>query len=330
MNESKLISVIIPVYNCENYLDKCLRSVLSQTYENLEVLLIDDGSSDSSPEICDKDSEQDARVKAFHIKNGGVSNARNFGMSQANGDYIAFVDSDDYIMTDMYEKLLSKASETNSDMVFCRYQKVSDDGSITEENHGLEEFIKEQDLSVFIVHTKNLVMGSSCRILYKKSFVDSLKFNSDLILGEDLLFVLELLTSTKNIAYVPNVLYNYYYNNNVNYRKYVSNPRYLSSQELLAAKIAALLEKSNRCDLARYMNWHIYSSTVKTALLSENYKAVIKQIKSNRFWQSLNNQKNYISYKKLNRLSSRRKKVGDFFIRHNLFSLYQFTTKLRG
>ena len=103
---SDLISIVVPVYNCEKYLNKCVQSLLTQTYQNIEVILVDDGSTDSSPEMCDSYAASDGRVKVMHIRNDGVAVARKKGYSAANGDYIAFLDGDDWAESDMYEHLL--------------------------------------------------------------------------------------------------------------------------------------------------------------------------------------------------------------------------------
>ena len=100
----KLISVIVPIYNVEKYLTKCIESIINQTYKNLEIILVDDGSPDKSPIICDEYAKKDNRIKVIHKKNGGLSDARNYGMSLATGEYISFIDSDDYIDEEMYEK----------------------------------------------------------------------------------------------------------------------------------------------------------------------------------------------------------------------------------
>ena len=99
----ELISVIVPVYNVESYLEKCIESIQNQSYKSLEIILVNDGSTDSSGDICDKYAAHDKRIKVIHKKNGGLSSARNAGLEVANGDYIAFVDSDDYIEITMYE-----------------------------------------------------------------------------------------------------------------------------------------------------------------------------------------------------------------------------------
>ena len=103
----KKISVIVPIYNTEKYLKRCFDSILSSTYENLEVILVDDGSPDNSGKICDEYAARDSRIRVIHKKNGGLSSARNAGLDIATGDYVTFVDSDDYIASDIYEKLVA-------------------------------------------------------------------------------------------------------------------------------------------------------------------------------------------------------------------------------
>jgi len=118
-----MISIIVPVYKVEAYLSKCIESILTQTFDDFELLLIDDGSPDSCGEICEKYAGKDSRIQAIHIKNRGLSGARNYGIERASGDYLSFVDSDDWIESDMIENLYSVAVKTDADMVFCGYSK---------------------------------------------------------------------------------------------------------------------------------------------------------------------------------------------------------------
>lgn len=129
---SAKISVIVPVYKVEPYLSRCLDSIINQTYRNLEIILVDDGSPDHCGEICDEYARQDSRIRVIHKSNGGLSDARNHGIDVATGDYIAFVDSDDYVTTDMYEKMLARLEFDNSDMVVCNYYRF-DEGSVPPE-----------------------------------------------------------------------------------------------------------------------------------------------------------------------------------------------------
>ncbi|WP_455537609.1 glycosyltransferase [Terrisporobacter sp.] len=122
-----LISVIVPVYNAEKYLDKCIQSIINQKYSNLEIILVDDGSEDNSLNLCKKYSESDERIKLIHKINGGVSTARNIGIEMAKGDFIAFVDSDDFIDENMYYNMMKKASEYECDVVMCDCYKIDND-----------------------------------------------------------------------------------------------------------------------------------------------------------------------------------------------------------
>ena len=127
MNEADLISVIVPVYKVEAYLDRCIASIVNQTYKNIEIILIDDGSPDNSPSICDMWSEMDPRIKVIHKSNGGLSDARNTGINAANGEYVAFVDSDDWIAPKMLERLLYAVKQYNADISACTVKMIWDD-----------------------------------------------------------------------------------------------------------------------------------------------------------------------------------------------------------
>lgn len=110
---NKLITVIVPVYNVAKYLEKCVKSIQDQTYKSLEIILVDDGSTDSSGAICDKYATEDSRIRVIHKPNGGLSSARNAGLDAATGDYVGFIDSDDYIAPDFYESLLKISDKSN-------------------------------------------------------------------------------------------------------------------------------------------------------------------------------------------------------------------------
>ena len=120
----ELISIIVPVYNVEKYLEKCVDSIINQTYKNLEIILVDDGSKDSSGKLCDSLKEKDGRIKVIHKQNGGLSDARNAGLKIANGKYIGFVDSDDYIAKDMYQTLYSLSKKHNADISIVSYYEI--------------------------------------------------------------------------------------------------------------------------------------------------------------------------------------------------------------
>ena len=172
---SKLISVIIPVYNMEKYLKRCLDSVLKQTYSNLEIIVVDDGSIDNSGKICDEYSKKDNRIKVIHKENGGISDVRNVGIENATGDYIGFVDSDDYIAEDMFETLYNLSEENSADISIVSFYEmyngkligVRDDKSLTEMN-------KEEALKELLIDTN--IQSYMWNKLLKRELFENLKF----------------------------------------------------------------------------------------------------------------------------------------------------------
>lgn len=129
IKNEKLISVIIPVYNIEKYIFKCLSSVASQKYTNLEIIVVDDGSTDNSGEICDMFAAGDNRIKIIHQKNAGLSAARNAGIDASKGEYIGFIDGDDYIDKMMYYEMIHIIEQNDADMVICDYESVDENGN---------------------------------------------------------------------------------------------------------------------------------------------------------------------------------------------------------
>lgn len=322
-----MITVIIPIYNCEKYLERCLESVISQTYKNLEILLINDGSTDNSKKICDYYLCKDSRIKLINKENSGVSDTRNVGIKEAGGDYIAFVDADDFIEYDMYEKMLKKSVENNCDMVFCDYIEFNDKGIANSESISVNEFVKTRDLKYFIAgKNTDRLMGSIWRILFKKNVVENLRFNKDIILGEDLLFVLQALSNNKKISSVNEKLYHYYFQSSDNYKKYLNNPKYYKSQQLLTENIVRILRENNREDLAKCRAWETYLTTYKTALSVKDYRDRIRKLKKNVFYANLNTFENYNAYKKFNANIPINHKIRDFLIRHQLFLVYKSIT----
>ncbi len=123
----KLVSVIVPIYNVAEYLDKCVETIIGQTYKNIEIILVDDGSTDACPTMCDSYAERDSRIKVIHKRNGGLSDARNAGIEIASGEYFAFIDSDDYVAADFIETLLTVCEENSCKIAQCKSMSVTDD-----------------------------------------------------------------------------------------------------------------------------------------------------------------------------------------------------------
>lgn len=196
-----MISVIVPVYQCEKYLSKCINSILNQTYTELEIILIDDGSIDQSPEICDNFAGMDKRVRVIHQNNRGVSAARNYGLEIANGDYITFVDSDDYLEPDMYERMIEKAEKYTCDVVMCDCVKEFSNQSCIVYSHDIRggyynyEQLKHEYYPHLIMmeNVEYPATISNWLILFKKElnkvrYVEGVRFSEDLLFGAQLLY----------------------------------------------------------------------------------------------------------------------------------------------
>ncbi len=206
----KMISVIIPVYNSEKYLEKCLSSICNQTYKNLDIIVVDDGSIDKSPEICDKFKVEDTRVRVVHQENHGVSYSRNIGINMANGDYIGFVDSDDFIENDMYEFLLDNLIKHNANISICGSSNVYDNGKIINTmKKDIKLELNNNDALKYVF--KNGYFGTGmCNKLFEKKLLKSVCFNDSLSYGEELNVLVETIINSKKVYYDSSSKYYYY------------------------------------------------------------------------------------------------------------------------
>lgn len=177
-----LISVIIPVYNVEKYLHRCLDSVIAQTYQNLEIICVDDGSIDESGRICDQYAVRDARIKVIHQENQGLSAARNRGLDAAEGEYIAFVDSDDYILEGMYKKMLDKLLDYSVDLCVCQWQYEFSDGRQVVKRKNIDPTIYGCKSSLefarflYMGNYENGVVVAAWNKLYRRALLDKIRF----------------------------------------------------------------------------------------------------------------------------------------------------------
>ena len=171
----KLLSVIIPIYNVEPYLARCMESIVNQTYKNLEIIMVDDGSPDNCPELCDQWQRRDNRIRVIHKKNGGLSDARNMGLSIATGEYIAFVDSDDFVDLDMYRSMIDALERTGADISTCgRY--LYRNSKITEKHTSKKEVELDKIEAIDELLRGGLIEESSCDKVYKINLLDGVKF----------------------------------------------------------------------------------------------------------------------------------------------------------
>lgn len=205
------ISVIIPVYNCENELERCLLSVCGQTFSDIEILLINDGSSDQSGVICDSFAEKDPRIRVVHQKNSGVSAARNRGLDMASGTYIGFVDSDDYIEPNMYAHMYDKIRSSDSEIILCDpYVEKKGQPTVVD---SFEFFPESRQISKSEITPIQLryMAGSACRCLYRAELISAnhLRFNEALPLSEDRTFNIAAFGCAERLYYLRQPLYHY-------------------------------------------------------------------------------------------------------------------------
>lgn len=208
----KLVSIIVPVYNAERYLEECLDSIISQTYKRIEIILINDGSKDNSLCICNNYRKKDPRIKIIDKKNEGVSCARNDGLNIATGDYITFVDADDYIDETYVEKMVLCADEKGYDIVICGFE-VHNSVLVKNDNKALETFCngttKDAVLKAIISASTDRIFGYVWRTLFTKECILNIKFDSTVKISEDFMFLLMAINNSKTCGTICEELYHY-------------------------------------------------------------------------------------------------------------------------
>ena len=204
-----LISVIVPIYNVEKYLDRCVDSIINQTYKSLEIILVDDGSPDNCPQMCDDYAKKDSKIKVVHKENGGLSDARNVGMKVATGEYVSFIDSDDYISLDFYETLLQTMIDNDSDIVECSVVKFY-------ENEKFDEY--SDDLKVTNYETVDALDGLISENPFKQHVWNKLYKSSVALdipyavgkLNEDEFWTYQIFGKAKKVTRINKTMYYYF------------------------------------------------------------------------------------------------------------------------
>ncbi len=269
----KTVSVIIPVYNVEKYLAECVDSVLGQTYKNLEIILVDDGSTDTSGKMCDEYAEKDERVRVIHKKNGGLSSARNAGIEVCRGEYLCFLDSDDLYVPDAVRILLDKACAESADTVFFNAYSFADDayeGRITQGYGHKHDYKTDSGVQV----TKKLLENkefrySSCLIFINSSYLKgrNILFYEGII-NEDMLFTFKAMLCAETVGYIPDKLYH----------------RRVREMSIMTTKKTELSYKSSLsiyydlCELAK--NLHGEARAVTELYISQNAVRVFNKYKA--------------------------------------------------
>lgn len=226
MNE--LVSVVVPIYNVEQYLDRCINSIVNQTYNNLEILLIDDGSPDRCPEMCDEWAKKDNRIKVIHKENQGLGMARNTGIENATGDYICFFDSDDYVSEELINSCVEMMHKYHPDIVAYGFYRVEDKNTVKLiVPNTPKEFYSNEEIADFVLPNfigKDLNTGtdhkfvpSACSCLFDLNLIknSNIRFYSERqIISEDVYFMFHLFAFVKSFCVIPKPYYYYYKNSN--------------------------------------------------------------------------------------------------------------------
>lgn len=246
------VSIIVPCYKVEKYLDRCVESLVNQTLHNIEIILVDDGSPDSVGVMCDKWSEKDSRIKVIHKRNGGLGFARNSGIDAAIGEYVAFVDGDDYVDKEMYSRLWKETLSGDVDCVFCGFNNQSRKGVFVPRlevksreylcGSAVKDFMLDMIASGPTIPEERKYYMSVWHAIYKNSIIKNnhLAFPSEREIGsEDIPFQIDFLKTVSNMVYIPDALYYYCYNSGSLVSTYSSEKfeRYIKLRDLLRSKL---------------------------------------------------------------------------------------------
>lgn len=279
MIKMPLISVIVPVYKVEPYLSRCIDSILTQTFTDFELILIDDGSPDNCRKICDKYAKKDKRIQVIHKENGGLSSARNAGIDWvfANSDsqWLTFIDSDDWIHPQYLELLLFGATSTNTDICVCEYTKTTEFSDF--ENFNNANTQKTSPEKIFVNH--NVVAIIACCKLYKKSCFENIRYPLGKI-NEDQYTTYKILFEKKLISYLKVPLY-YYYTNPDSIMNSTWSPQRLDAIGAFEEQIAYFQKNGHRDALVKAKQnllWYI-ASQIKITKKTDNFKAYASQLK---------------------------------------------------
>lgn len=263
---NKLISIIMPVYNAEKYLNRSIESIMNQTYNNIEIILVNDGSTDNSLEICTNYQEKDNRIKLINQENKGVSFARNKGIDESTGDYIMFIDSDDYIEKNMIEDMVEKIIEDDIDLIISgiKMSYIKNGQVIQEEKYQLKDkmYTIEEMLNDILIDIDLICICGPCCKLYKTEIIKNnrIKFTNEFTMGEDTWYNLDYIDAcTGKVVTMSNIYYNYMRENPDSlFTKYHDD--YIKVTEKVYNKFLNLLErKSNSETIDRYEKNYIFN-----------------------------------------------------------------------
>lgn len=281
--EQPLITVAVTVYNIKDYLKRSIESVCNQTYKNLEILLVDDGSTDGSSLVCDAYAREDSRIRVIHKKNGGPSEARNVAIEQSKGDYIAFVDGDDWIDKDMYENMYLAIQKSGAELAICAYKEVSVNHIADPTNDTILYFDKDEALESFIREQQEVqIQNAAWNKLFKKELLKNLRFPVGK-LYEEIVFTTKLLHEAPKTVYLNQGYYNYVVDRVGSIMNTGVNARIFTDQIPLYYEKREYLKSIEREDLVNIHNFFFYKRLLLHFLelqknKPDNYKEFSKQI----------------------------------------------------
>ncbi|QBO59680.1 glycosyltransferase family 2 protein [Chryseobacterium salivictor] len=254
------ITIIVAVYNTEKYLHKCIESIINQTHQNLEIFLVDDGSTDASSAICDDYAKADKRIKVLHKTNGGQGSARNLALEAATGEWIGFVDSDDWIDVDMYEFLLSKALAENADIAECGWKKVNVDGSVEFTTPPKKTIIdREKAMHGLVYGGVEGVNTSVCNKIFRRSCIANIRF-PQVRAYEDDEFIHKVIWNARNISINGEAKYNY-----------LSRPESTMTAGFNLNKLALITVQENICEFLKENATQYFYKAQKTLCSKQFY-----------------------------------------------------------
>lgn len=330
-----LISIIVPIYNVEKYLNKCIESIVKQTYENIEIILIDDGSNDNSGIICDEYAKKDNRIIVVHKENGGVSSARNKGLKIAKGEWISFVDADDWIEQIFCQTLLNKVTQEQADIALCGYNRITDNQIEKINANNQEVFLNSNE---YLVKSLNPQTGFGfCHMkLIKKEVLKSISFNERIEVGEDALFNIQLSTYIKKAVFLKQPLYNYRINNQSVVKRYDENyaNKYLKSMKIIEEYIWQEYNEENEENIEIKQNYYNFVA-YHIMLIIVNYcyhpdNKMCNAQRKNMLKEVINNDLFIIGLKKSNYNNiSLTRKITLYTLKHKLYWLTAIICKIR-
>lgn len=286
-----LLSIIVPVYNILDYLERCVVSIQRQTYDNIEIILVDDGSNDGTGELCDRLADTDARIKVFHKENGGSSSARNYGIERAKGEYLGFVDSDDYIEPEMYEKLYSAIVKHNVVVAQIGRDEIQIDGSklpdicVPPKQEVVVDW--QEFLFELLMHRGDC---SFCTKLLHKSLLQDLRFPEG-VLNEDFYLFVNMLEQVGQIVSLPEQTYHVFYKIGSNTRK--ENKEFFSTVyfdgvvnadmvlDLVKSKCSNLETVAIRFGVFQRLEYLLHIPTSQMHQKNQDYRTIVKWLRKN-------------------------------------------------